>query len=140
MHRVAISSTGLFTPPEVITNEELVLAFNQYAARENRKNADAIAAGTVAAVTDSSVEFIEKASGIKQRYVLNKSGVLDPERMHPRFAQRPDSELSPMAGLAGDDAAGVQRRHGHREASRQPADPIGHRGARGGVAVAGFVG
>jgi beta-ketodecanoyl-[acyl-carrier-protein] synthase len=100
MHRVAISSTGLFTPPEVITNEELVLAFNQYAARENRKNADAIAAGTVAAVTDSSVEFIEKASGIKQRYVLNKSGVLDPERMHPRFAQRPDSELSLMAEIA----------------------------------------
>ena len=28
MHRVAISSTGLFTPPEVITNEELVTAFN----------------------------------------------------------------------------------------------------------------
>jgi hypothetical protein len=24
MHRVAISSTGLFTPPETITNEELV--------------------------------------------------------------------------------------------------------------------
>ncbi len=100
MHRVGISGTGLYVPPEVITNEELVLAFNQFAARENRKNADAIAAGTVAAVADSSVEFIEKASGIKQRYVLNKSGVLDPERMHPRFAQRPDSELSLMAEIA----------------------------------------
>jgi beta-ketodecanoyl-[acyl-carrier-protein] synthase len=32
--------------------------------------------------------------------VLNKSGVLDPERMRPRFAQRPDSELSLMAEIA----------------------------------------
>ena len=37
MHRVAISSTGLFTPPEIITNEELVVAFNAYAALENAK-------------------------------------------------------------------------------------------------------
>ena len=99
MHRVAISSTGLFTPPEVITNEELVAAFNAYAALENAKFANEIAAGTRAAITDSNVEFIEKASGIKRRYVMNKSGVLDPRRMRPVFKGRPDTEISLMAEI-----------------------------------------
>jgi beta-ketodecanoyl-[acyl-carrier-protein] synthase len=99
MHRVAISSTGLFTPPETITNEELVDAYNAYAQLENTKYAAEIAAGTRQALTDSNVEFIEKASGIKRRYVMNKSGVLDPHRMRPYFEPRPDSELSLMAEI-----------------------------------------
>ena len=112
MHRVAISSTGLFTPSEVITNEELVIAFNQYAALENAKYATEIAAGTRAALTDSNVEFIEKASGIKRRYVMDKAGVLDPRRMRPLFKPRPDTEISMMAEIgvkaaqAALDAAG----------------------------------
>ncbi len=99
MHRVAISSTGIFVPPETITNEELVLAYNRYAALENVRNAQAIAAGTQVALTDSSVEFIEKASGIQSRYVLEKQGVLDPERMRPRFTPRPDTDISLMAEI-----------------------------------------
>ena len=58
MHRVAISSTGLFVPPEVITNEELVAAFNQYAQLENAKYAAEIAAGTRTALTDSNGETL----------------------------------------------------------------------------------
>ncbi len=100
MHRVAISSTGLFTAPEVITNEELVTAFNQYVALENAKYADEIAAGTREALTNSNAEFIEKASGIQRRYVMNKSGVLDPRRMRPSFAPRPDEEISLQAEIA----------------------------------------
>jgi beta-ketodecanoyl-[acyl-carrier-protein] synthase len=100
MHRVAISSTGLFTPPEIITNEELVVAFNAFAELENAKYAAEIAAGTRAAITNSNVEFIEKASGIKRRYVMNKSGVLDPRRMRPVFKTRPDTEISMMAEIA----------------------------------------
>ncbi|MEI6619243.1 MAG: beta-ketoacyl-ACP synthase III, partial [Betaproteobacteria bacterium] len=99
MHRVAISSTGIFVPPETITNEELVHAYNRYAALENARNAQAIAAGTQVALTDSSVEFIEKASGIQSRYVLEKQGVLDPERMRPRFTPRPDTDISLMAEI-----------------------------------------
>ena len=112
MHRVAISSTGLFTPPEVITNQELVEAFNQYAALENAKYAAEIASGTRVALTDSNVEFIEKASGIQRRYVMEKKGVLDPRRMRPLFTPRPDSEISMMAEIgvkaaqAALDAAG----------------------------------
>ena len=99
MHRVALSSTGLFTPSEVISNAELVVSFNQYADQYNAQHAADIAAGTAQAVTHSSVEFIEKASGIQRRYVLDKSGVLDPTRMRPRFAPRPDDQLSLMAEI-----------------------------------------
>jgi len=100
MHRVGISSTGLFTPPFTITNEELVASFNAYVAVENAKHAAEIAGGTHVALTNSSVEFIEKASGIQRRYVMEKEGVLDPHRMRPRFAVRPDNEISMMAEIA----------------------------------------
>ena len=99
MHRVAISSTGLFTPPHTITNAELVASFNQYVALENAKYAAEIANGTRTALTESNVEFIEKASGIQQRYVMDKAGVLDPHRMRPRFVPRPDDQISMMAEI-----------------------------------------
>lgn len=103
---VVISGTGLYQPPHVITNAELVEAYNAYAALQNEKHAQRIAAGEMEPLTPSSVEFIEKASGIKQRYVLDKEGVLDPHRMRPRFAPRGDDELSLMAQIA--VAAGEQ--------------------------------
>src|SRR3546814_12939864 len=85
-----ISSTGLFTPAERITNEELVASFNAYVALHNREHAAAIAAGTLAELTESSVEFIEKASGIGSRYVVDKAGIPDPAPLAPRPRERPD--------------------------------------------------
>ncbi|MBK8525115.1 MAG: beta-ketoacyl-ACP synthase III [Betaproteobacteria bacterium] len=99
MHNVVISGTGLWVAPEVISNDELVVAFNAYAKRFNEENATAIAAGTLAAIPESSAEFIEKASGIKRRYVVDKAGVLDPARMRPHFAPRPDEALSLQAEM-----------------------------------------
>ena len=115
MTRVVITGTGLYRPPHVITNAELVEAFNAYAALQNEKNAARIAAGEVEAMVSSSVEFIEKASGIKQRYVIEKDGVLDPTRMKPRFTPRPDEELSLMAEIgvaAARDALAAAGRRG----------------------------
>lgn len=103
---VVISGTGLYQPPHVITNAELVASYNAYAQLQNEKHAARIAAGEIEPMTPSSVEFIEKASGIKQRYVLDKAGVLDPHRMKPRFVPRADEELSLMAEIA--VAAGQQ--------------------------------
>lgn len=100
MHSVVISGTGLYQPPHTITNAELVEAFNRYADIQNARYAADIAAGTHAALQHSSVEFIEKASGIRQRYVMEKTGVLDPLRMYPRFEERGDDELSLMAEIA----------------------------------------
>jgi beta-ketodecanoyl-[acyl-carrier-protein] synthase len=107
MHHVAISSTGLYIPPDVISNEELVESFNRFADLENAAHAQAIESGAQQPMVHSSIEFIEKASGIKRRYVMEKSGVLDPTRMRPRFHARPDSEISLMAeiGVAAARAA-----------------------------------
>ena len=90
----AITGTGLWNAPDVITNEELVASFNEYVRRQNERNADAIAGGEATALEPSSVEFIEKASGIRQRYVLDRRGVVDPERMRPYFAPRPNEQVS----------------------------------------------
>ena len=102
MKNVVISGTGLYQPPHIITNAELVEAFNAYADLCNAKNAARIEAGELPAMVHSSVEFIEKASGIRQRYVIDKAGVLDPTRMKPRFAPRANEELSLMAEIAVD--------------------------------------
>lgn len=99
MSSVVISGTGLWTPTESITNDELVASFNDYVARYNDANAEAIEQGELEALAPSSAEFIEKASGIKQRYVLNKSGVLDPARMAPFIAERQDDEISVQAEM-----------------------------------------
>ena len=64
MHKVVISGTGLFTPSQSISNEELVESFNAFVDRHNAAHADAIQAGEVDPLTHSSVEFIEKAIGI----------------------------------------------------------------------------
>lgn len=100
MYQPIITGTGVFTPSEVITNAELVVAFNAYADLYNAENAEAIAAGELEAKAHSSEEFIFKASGIEQRYVLDKEGVLDPTRMYPKFRQRTDDEQGIMTEIA----------------------------------------
>ena len=116
--RPVISATGLFTPAETITNEELVESFNAYVERFNSANAAAIEAGEVEALHPSSVEFIEKASGIKARHVMSKEPILDPAIMEPRWPERSNDEVSILAEIgvkaarqaldrAGRDAADV---------------------------------
>lgn len=79
MSQIVISGTGLFVPPHRITNEELVDAYNQYASRINAQSTY-----ESEKIPHSSAEFIEKASGIKQRYVMHKEGMLNPARMKPQ--------------------------------------------------------
>ena len=112
----AITGTGVFTPGEIISNDELVVAFNAYAERFNAEHSEAIAAGEVEAKEPSSSDFIVSASGIEQRYVMNKSGVLDPGIMHPVLPARPDDAPSIMAEMA-LDAAGKALAQAGRKAS-----------------------
>jgi beta-ketodecanoyl-[acyl-carrier-protein] synthase len=100
VQKAVISATGLFTPEQSISNEELVGAYNAWAEGWNAANAEAIAAGEIEAKTPSSEAFIEKASGIKARYVMDKSGIIDPERMLPHLPARGDDELSILAEMA----------------------------------------
>ncbi len=111
-HRPVISATGLFTPEDSITNAELVASFNAYVERFNAAHADAITAGEVEPLEPSSVEFIEKASGIKARYVMAKEPVLDPEIMAPRWEERPDEELSILAEIGVEAARDALERAG----------------------------
>ncbi|NEU35853.1 beta-ketoacyl-ACP synthase III, partial [bacterium LRH843] len=56
-----------------------------------------IASGELEARRGSSAEFIEKASGVKRRYVVEKTGILDPKRLRPLLHERSNDELSIQA-------------------------------------------
>ncbi len=116
MGQPAITGSGVFTPPEVITNAELVAAFNAYAERFNARHAADIAAGRVEAKARSSPEFILNASGIERRHVMEKHGILDPEVMYPRLRERGNDVPGIMAEMA-LDACGKALAQAEREAS-----------------------
>ncbi|MEM7090174.1 MAG: beta-ketoacyl-ACP synthase III [Pseudomonadota bacterium] len=117
MYTPAITGTGVFTPDNIITNAELVVAFNAYADKMNATNAKAIAAGEIEPLAHSSEEFIVKASGIENRFVMDKSGVLDPDVMRPSLRQRSDDEPGIMAEMAVDACNTALA-----QAGRTPAD------------------
>lgn len=96
---IRITGTGLYTPPYSISNEELVDSLNAYVEQYNLEHASEIEAGTLAAKRGSSAPFIEKVSGIKSRYVVNKEGVLDPQRMCPIIPERGNEEWSIQAEM-----------------------------------------
>lgn len=100
VHNVVISGTGLYTPSNSISNEELVASFNAYVQAFNAENAAAIERGEVEALAESSVAFIEKASGIKSRFVVDKAGILDPQRMVPRIPERSNDEWGILCEMA----------------------------------------
>ena len=100
LRHAVIAATGLYTPPNALSNEELVETFNTYVARFNAAHAEEIAAGAVEALAPSSPEFITKASGIKSRFVVDKSGLVDPEIMRPIIPERSNDELSVLAEMA----------------------------------------
>ncbi len=100
MAAMALSGSGLFTPPQSISNDELVQAFNEYVRRHNEAHADAIRSGAMEPLQPSSSEFIVKASGIKARYVMDKAGIVDPDVMCPRIGERPNERISILAEMA----------------------------------------
>lgn len=107
MYKAAITGTGLFTPSQSISNDELVESFNAYVTSFNDGHVQEIADGTVQALQASSSAFIEKASGIKSRYVIDKEGILDPKRMTPNIAERSNDEPSVLCEMAVAAAKGA---------------------------------
>ena len=100
MEQIVISGSGVFTPEESITNKELVTAYNAYAEIYNSTNNDDIRKGNKAALEFSSEEFIYKASGIKNRFVMDKKGILNPNIMHPILDKRGNDEPSILAEIS----------------------------------------
>ncbi|MFT4725036.1 MAG: beta-ketodecanoyl-[acyl-carrier-protein] synthase [Arenicella sp.] len=97
---VVISGSGLWKPAHSISNEELVVAYNAYAEQFNQQHLKEIEKGELAPKPLSSAEFIEKASGIKSRYIYVKEGVLDIDRMRPNIPERSEDQLSDQAEMA----------------------------------------
>lgn len=93
MHRVIISGFGVEIPPASISNDELVASFNAWVDAENPRR---LACGTPL-LEKSSSAFIEHASGVRSRHVIEREGILDPTRMAPRIEHRPDEALSLQA-------------------------------------------
>ncbi len=93
-----LRGVGVFIPDDVITNDELVESFNAFVTSENALRAPK----GEPPLEMSSARFILEASGVARRHVLQKAGVLDPARMTPNLAERPDAQLSIQAefGLA----------------------------------------
>ncbi len=114
---VVISATGLYTPPYTISNAELVESFNTFVERYNSEHASDIASGALPALLPSSVEFIEKASGIKHRFVLEKNGMLDVSRMVPDIPERPNEALSIQA-----EVSVIAAKQALERAGRDPGD------------------
>lgn len=100
MNKICITGTGLFTPEEKINNAELVEAFNKYAELYNEEHAEEIKNRTRRKIRATSEGFIDKVSGIQNRFVVNKEGILDPEVMAPRLDERTDEDLSIQAEMA----------------------------------------
>ena len=90
-----ITGTGVWVPPNVITNEELVEAYNEFAHTDPER------------FKPSSAEFILKASGIKQRHVIDRVGILDPKRLHPYIPDRPNDVQSIQCEMSVNSARGA---------------------------------
>jgi beta-ketodecanoyl-[acyl-carrier-protein] synthase len=97
---VVISGSGLYTPPQSISNDQLVASFNEYVRRWNEEHAADIAAGRAEALQSSSTDFIVKASGIKSRHVVDAKGILDPGIMHPVIERRSNDEPSQLCEMS----------------------------------------
>jgi beta-ketodecanoyl-[acyl-carrier-protein] synthase len=96
---VVISGTGLYTPSQSISNDELVTCFNQYVDKFNHAHQKEITEGVVIPLSYSDSSFIEKASGIKSRYVMAKEDILNVDIMSPRYTERGNNELSMQAEI-----------------------------------------
>ena len=104
MEEIHIAGTGIWYPEDVITNDEIVISFNKHVDNFNELNKDSISAGILNKLEYSSVEFIEKASGIKTRRVVDKKNILDVNRMMPSLKHEDESRLS-IHAVAGIEAA-----------------------------------
>ena len=116
--QTVMSGTGIFVPEEQVSNDELVIAFNQYVDNFNVAHAADIESGKIAALEHSSSDFIFKASGIERRYVVNKSGLIDPDILAPVLSERTNDEISVLAEI------GVKAAEKALEDARLTADNI----------------
>ena len=114
MHDIYISGTGHWKAAHQTTNEEIVSSFNEYVRLYNIEHEEEILTGSKEALGPSSVEFIEKASGIKTRYLIDKKNCLDINVMKPILSPENPGKISILAEMSihaakeALDQAGIQ--------------------------------
>ena len=74
MKRVVLSGVGVEIPEASISNEELVDSFNVWVDRENATRC----LNGAPLLQKSDSDFIVYASGVRNRHVLVRDGILDP--------------------------------------------------------------
>lgn len=117
MSEIVISGSGIYTPPESISNEELAASFNSYVKQFNLRHAEEISRGETEPLRESSPDFIYGVSGIRNRYVVDKEGILNPELMRPLIREYSEEGTS-IQSMMGEHAA----REALRRASKRPED------------------
>ncbi len=100
MEEIYIAGTGIWYPQDKISNDEIVCSYNAYVDNYNQLNENEINKGEVAPLEHSSTAFIEKASGIKTRHVIDKKNILDINKMMPAVDHEDESKLSIHAVVA----------------------------------------
>jgi len=100
MSDIYIAGTGYWKASEIVTNDEIVNSFNSYVDKFNSEYADEISAGSIEPLGPSSSEFIEKASGIKTRYLIDKKNCLDIDVMRPILRKECAENLSILAEMS----------------------------------------
>ncbi|MDA9617905.1 beta-ketoacyl-ACP synthase III [Pseudomonadota bacterium] len=114
MHDIYISGTGHWKAQHLVTNEEIVSSFNEYVRLYNIEHEEEILKGSKEPLGPSSVEFIEKASGIKTRYLIDKKNCLDINVMKPILSPENPGKISILAEMSihaakeALDQAGIQ--------------------------------
>jgi len=93
LNQLVISGIGFYAPEQVIDNDELVNSYNTFVQEHNALN-------NGRKYEESSTDFIVKASGIHRRHVIDREGILDPKRLHPRIRTRSNDEPSVQVDLA----------------------------------------
>ena len=115
MSRILITGTGLFTPTDSVTNAELVESLGAANEKWNAAHSSQIESGEIEERDMPSEKFIMRASGIGHRFVMDKKGVLDPDRLRPHLPLRGEDERSIQAEIcmiAAQEALGQAGRQG----------------------------
>ena len=100
MSHAVIAATGLYTPPQSVSNAELVAAFNACVEAFNAEHAAAIAAGEIGGAGPLVGRISSRRlRGSSLDTSIDKAGIVDPAVMRPIIPERPDESLSILAEI-----------------------------------------
>ncbi len=100
MKKVVISGTGLFTPAQSISNDELVEAFNTWRSSLMLSTQQKLPVAQLKPSQSQAQPLLKKRRVLKSRFVIDKAGILDPQRMKPNIPERSNDEWGILCEMA----------------------------------------